>query len=92
MYRVLYASSQRIGCFLETLGRFRVDPKLLAELAQIEGEDDYSPLGEVPLEWVEKANRVSSNRQRRLYRYLYQRVDQPIAGYPGRSPGAVRLG
>ncbi len=54
MYRVLYASSQRLGCFLETLGRFRVDPKLLAELAEIEGEDDYCPLGEVPLEWVEK--------------------------------------
>ena len=54
MYRVLYASSQRLGCFLETLGRFRVDPKLLAELAEIEGDDDYCPIGEVPLEWMEK--------------------------------------
>lgn len=54
LYRVLYASSQRVGCFLETLGRFRVDLKLLAELAEIEGEDDYCPLGEVPLEWVER--------------------------------------
>jgi hypothetical protein len=54
MYRVLYASSQRVGCFLETLARFRVDLKLLAELAEIEGEDDYCPLGEVPLEWIEK--------------------------------------
>ena len=54
MYRVLYASSQRLGCFLETLARFRVDVKLLAELAEIEGEDDYLPLGEVPLEWAEK--------------------------------------
>jgi hypothetical protein len=54
LYRVLYASSQRVGCFLETLGRFRVDPKLLAELAEIDGEDDYCPLGEVPLEWVER--------------------------------------
>lgn len=54
MYRVLYASSQRLGCFLETLGRFRVDPKLLTELAEIVGEDDYCPLGEVPLEWIEK--------------------------------------
>lgn len=53
-YRVLYASSQRIGCFVETLARFRVDPKLLAELADIEGENDYVPLGEVPLEWIEK--------------------------------------
>jgi hypothetical protein len=54
MYRVLYASSQRLGCFLETLARFRIDLKLLAELAEIEGEDDYCPLGEVPLEWMEK--------------------------------------
>jgi hypothetical protein len=53
-YRVLYASSQRFGCFVETLARFRVDPKLLAQLSQIEGEDDYCPLGEVPVEWVEK--------------------------------------
>jgi hypothetical protein len=54
IYRVVYASSERLGSFLETLGRFRIDPKLLAELAEIEGEDDYCPLGEVPTEWVEK--------------------------------------
>jgi hypothetical protein len=53
-YRVLYASSQRLGCFLETLARFRVDPKLLSELAEIAGEDDYCPLGEVPGEWLGK--------------------------------------
>jgi hypothetical protein len=54
IYRVLYASSQRLGCFLETLARFRVDIKLLAELAEIEGDDDYFPVGEVPLEWADK--------------------------------------
>ena len=53
-YRVLYASSQRLGCFLETLARFRLDPKLAAELAAIEGENDYFPLGEVPVEWLQK--------------------------------------
>ena len=53
-YRVLYASSQRLGCFLETLARFRVDPSLLSELAAIQGEDDYSPLGEVPPEWLDQ--------------------------------------
>ena len=53
-YRVLYASSQRLGCFVETLARFRIDPALLAELAQIEGADDYCPLGEVPMAWIEK--------------------------------------
>jgi hypothetical protein len=53
-YRVLYASSQRLGCFLETLARFRIDPNLAAELAAIEGEEDYFPLGEVPVEWLRK--------------------------------------
>ena len=53
-YRVLYASSQRLGCFLETLARFRVDLKLVAELAEIAGDADHVPLGEVPVEWIDK--------------------------------------
>jgi hypothetical protein len=52
-YRVLYASSQRLGCYLETLARFRVDLTLYAELSMIEGEDDYVPLGHVPVSWAE---------------------------------------
>jgi RES domain len=36
---------------VETLARFRVDPTLAAELVAIEGDDDFYPLGEVPLEW-----------------------------------------
>jgi len=54
MYRVLYASSQKLGCYLETLARFRVDITLYAELAAIEGQDDFVPLGQVPIQWVEK--------------------------------------
>jgi hypothetical protein len=50
-YRVLYASSSRLGCFLETLARFRVDVALQAALAEISGPDDYVPLGVVPREW-----------------------------------------
>jgi hypothetical protein len=50
-YRVLYASSSRLGCFLETLARFRVDVALQATLAEISGPDDYVPLGVVPREW-----------------------------------------
>jgi hypothetical protein len=50
-YRVCYASSQRLCCFLETLARFRPDLTLIAELGQIAGEDDYYPLGGVPVEW-----------------------------------------
>lgn len=52
-YRVLYASSQRLGCFLETLARFRTDPRLSAELAEIAGEDDFLLPGDVPSEWLE---------------------------------------
>ena len=50
-YRVLYASSSRLGCFLETLARFRVDVEVRAALAEISGPDDYVPLGVVPREW-----------------------------------------
>ena len=35
-YRVLYASSQRVGTFLETLARFRPDLEVLAELEEID--------------------------------------------------------
>jgi hypothetical protein len=45
LYRVLYASAVRFGCFLETLARFRKDPSLSAELSEIEGDNDFTPLG-----------------------------------------------
>jgi hypothetical protein len=51
-YRVLYASSQRLACFMETLARFRVDITLLTELELIEGPNDFLPLGTVPREWL----------------------------------------
>jgi hypothetical protein len=50
---VLYASSARLGCFLETLARYRPDLALYAELAEIEGPDDLVPAGVVPYEWFE---------------------------------------
>ena len=52
-YRVLYGSSQRLGCYLETLARFRVDLTLFAELAEIDGEDDFFPAGQVPQQWAQ---------------------------------------
>ena len=55
-YRVLYASSQQVSCFVETLARFRPDLSLIEELREIEGDDDFLPIGEVPLNWC--ANRV----------------------------------
>ena len=51
-YRVLYASSQRIGAFLETLARFRPDLEVLAELEQIEGDDEPPPA--LPRAWLDK--------------------------------------
>ena len=53
-YRVIYASSQKLSCFLETLARFRADLSLLAELNEIEGENDFFPLGTVPREWCDE--------------------------------------
>jgi hypothetical protein len=58
-YRVLYASSQRVGAFLETLAPFRRDVAIEAEYALIEGDDrdDLFPTldhGLVPDEWREK--------------------------------------
>lgn len=51
-YRVIYASSHRVGCFLETLARFRPDLTLLAEFAEIDGPDDFTPLATVPASWL----------------------------------------
>jgi hypothetical protein len=52
-YRVLYAASQRVSCFVETLARFRPDLSLVAELQTIDGEDDFTPLGTVPIGWCD---------------------------------------
>jgi RES domain len=52
-YRVLYAASQKLSCFLETLARFRADLTLLAEFNEISGADDFFPLRKVPPEWCE---------------------------------------
>jgi hypothetical protein len=53
-YRVLYSSSVRLGCFLETLARYRPDLTLYAELQEIDGPDDFFPLGTVPPEWFDR--------------------------------------
>ncbi len=56
-YRVLYASTQRLGVFLETLARFRPDPAVVAALAEIapdpgEPSDATLPAGTVPRRWL----------------------------------------
>jgi hypothetical protein len=53
VYRVLYASSQRLGCFIETLARFRADVSFIADLALMEnGEDDFTAVGTVRRAWI----------------------------------------
>jgi hypothetical protein len=53
VYRVLYASSQRLGCFIETLARFRVDVSFVADLALMEnGKDDFTAFGTVRKAWL----------------------------------------
>lgn len=52
-YRVLYACSQRVGAFIETLAPFRTDLNVIAELANIDGLDDRPAAGIVPRTWVE---------------------------------------
>jgi len=52
-YRVLFASSQRLGCFIETLARFHIDVAVVAELALMEnGNDDFIAFGTVRRAWL----------------------------------------
>jgi hypothetical protein len=56
-FRVLYASSSRLGCFIETLSRFRRAPEPLGlqqALGEITGPDDHLPLAHVPASWLSK--------------------------------------
>ncbi len=52
-YRVLYAASQEVSCFVETLARFRPDLTLLAELSAIDGDNDFFTPGTVPPDWFQ---------------------------------------
>lgn len=52
-YRVLYASTRRVGAFVETLARFRPDLSVVAGLAAIEGDDDAPPPSIVPSRWLD---------------------------------------
>jgi hypothetical protein len=55
-FRVLYASSTRLGCFIETLARFRKPPAaaaLMERLNEIEhAASDFTPPGTVPASWL----------------------------------------
>jgi hypothetical protein len=53
-YRVIYACSQRLGAFLETLAQFQADPSIIAEyeaMDVLEVDDDTITPGSVPASW-----------------------------------------
>jgi hypothetical protein len=57
IYRVLYASTQRVATFVECLAYYRADIELVAELQAIVGDerDEEPPApGAVPADWVEQ--------------------------------------
>ncbi|MEE9278584.1 MAG: RES domain-containing protein [Myxococcota bacterium] len=54
VYRVLYASSSRLGALMEVLARFRPDPHIVVALKEIE-DDEAGPIqgpGELDVEWL----------------------------------------
>ncbi len=53
-YRVLYASSQRLGTFVETLARFRPDPAVVAGLSAIDGDEGTFPAGVIEPGWLRR--------------------------------------
>lgn len=56
-YRVLYASSDRLNPFLETLARFRPDPAIAAtEIARDPRDEGFptAPPGQIPAKWLEE--------------------------------------
>jgi hypothetical protein len=50
-FRVLYFAEQRVGCFVESLARFRPDLRLLARLAAVTGTTAPLPVPVVPADW-----------------------------------------
>lgn len=58
IWRTLYAGRTRLACYLEVLARFRPDPLLAADLADIREDPadaaDYptAPAGSLPLRWA----------------------------------------
>lgn len=50
-FRTLYAAEQRLGCFVESLARYRPSPRALVELRKVTGAPDPSLLPVVPSDW-----------------------------------------
>ena len=88
VYRVLYASSQRLGCFIETLARFRVDVSFVADLALMEnGEDDFTAFGTVRRAWIKGRCIGTANVEGEYADHLCPRMGQPSQDGAGRDCG-----
>jgi hypothetical protein len=51
-YRILYASTERFTTFIEVMGDFATDAVFEATWLLIEGDDDATPPGEAPTDWL----------------------------------------
>jgi len=101
LYRVLYASSVRVGCYIETLARLRPDPVVVAALETIEGDEPQEPAGVVPRSWIDRrtigaasvAGVFASVGRSRSLAWLRQRFASDVAklGLADLDGAAIRL-
>lgn len=83
-YRVLYAATQRVSCFVETLARFRLDFSLIAELQAIAGQDDYGAAGYRAKRLVRTARHRRGYSHGSICRPLWRQPGEPSTSGAGR--------
>ncbi|HZO25199.1 MAG TPA: RES domain-containing protein [Chloroflexota bacterium] len=76
-FRVLYLAEQRVGCFIESLARFRPDLDLLARLAAVTGTTAPLPVPVVPADWYTR-RRVGTLRLLPGQRWLDLRAAETL--------------
>jgi hypothetical protein len=74
-FRVLYAASSPLACYLETLARYRRPPEaeqLLSALASIKNaQDDYTPHATVPASWLPTRSLGMAILTKRRFAHVY---------------------
>jgi hypothetical protein len=74
-FRVLYASSSPLGCFVETLARYRSPPnveQLLSDLNEIEdAASEQISLGTVPVTWLHTRSLGEAHTKRTRFADVY---------------------
>jgi RES domain-containing protein len=93
-YRVLYASSHRVGAFVEVLARYRTDPALVAEYAAIGEEDGEAdptiPPGLVPADWPGHRHIGTATHSGAIRRHRPLRLPRAPARRARAAPRALR--